>query len=136
MTRRKVAWIAGVCGVVLAAGTVIMIPLVSRAREIATDHARLQSLREIGGTLQLYADTRTQGNVDWASLLEQVRRESPRLFSPNDFGDGWIVTYECVAPKEIRRDDASKVVVVRDRVEKGDHRSAALFADGHVAFDE
>ena len=130
-------WIVGVGGVVLAAGTVITIPLVSRAYETAVDNARCMSLHDIGATLQGYADTRVRGDVDWADLLEKVRSESPELFSAREFGDGRVVTYELIGPKEsIRRGDASKVVVVRDRVEKGDRRSASLFADGHVAFDE
>ena len=137
MKRRTVVWIAVVICVLLAAGTVIMIPLVARAREIAVENARQLTLRDIGTNLQLYADTRVHGDVDWATLLEKVRGESPGLFSARDFGDGRVVTYELIGPKEsIRSGDASKVVVVRDHVEQGDHRSAALFADGHVTFDE
>jgi prepilin-type processing-associated H-X9-DG protein len=132
--RRTVIAIAVLGGLVVAGGA--MIPLVSRAREIAEGHMRLQMLRDIGGTMRLYAETRTHGEIGWRSVAEQVRAEHPRFLSSFELADGTLVTYEVIGPNETNREvDPSKWVVIRDVVHEEGRPSAALFADGHVGFE-
>jgi len=135
MSRRAVIAIAVRGGLVVLGGTAI--PIVSNARRVAEDNTRLMRLLEIGGTMQLFADTRTHGQIGWQSTLDPIRAEYPRFLSPFNLGDGTLVTYEVVAPNETSREvDASKRVVIRDVVHADGRPSAALFADGHVAFEK
>jgi hypothetical protein len=130
-----VVLIAVLGGLSVAVGAAI--PMVSHARDNAEDYMRLERLREIGGNLQLFADTRTRGDIGWQSLLDQFSAEQPGLLSPFNLRDGTLVTYEVVAPNEANRKPAlSAWVVVRDVVHKNGRPSAALFGDGQVAFEK
>jgi hypothetical protein len=135
MKRRTVVLIAVLGGLSVAVGAAI--PMVSHARRMAEDNMRLMRLRDIGGNLQLYADSRTHGDFGWQSLLEQFRAEQPGLLAPFSLGDGTLVTYEVIAPGEMKRGvDLSAVVVVRDVVHGKGRPSAALFGDGHAALEK
>jgi prepilin-type processing-associated H-X9-DG protein len=134
MKLRTVVAIAVLGGLVVAG--VMVIPMVSRAHRVAEDDMRLERLLQIRGTTQLFADTRTHGRIGWQSVSEQVRAEQPRFLSPFELGDGTPVSYEVIVPSESNRDvDVSKRVVIRDVVHEKGRPSAALFADGHVAFE-
>ena len=69
--------------------------------------------------------------------MDQVRTEPLELLSPFKLGDGTLVTYDVVAPNESNRKlNLSAWVVIRDVVHGNGRPSAALFADGHVAFEK
>ena len=135
MKRKAVIGIALIGGLAVAGTTTI--PLVSHARMAAEDRARLSRLRQIAGTLQLYADDRTHGDIGWQSVVDQLRDEDPSLLSPLRLRDGSTVSYEVVPPMKSSRDGhLSSLVVIREVLAGKQRPVAALYADGHVAFGQ
>src|SRR5262249_14570904 len=133
--RRKSVLIAMLGGTVVLGGT--SIPLVSHARAVAEDHMRLARLQQIGGAMQRFADTRTNGRIEWPSVMDQLRAEDPDLLAPFKLHDGSSVSYEFMGPSDsIRGVEPSKVAVVRDVVQGHRRPSAVLYGDGHVTLEE